>query len=76
MTVKKKGRRAKTPDLKRGAGVARPRGEVEGDDEVDAALRPQDERVGQVVGQAAVHHVDLLALHVQRLVDAIELVWV
>ena len=63
-------------DLEGWAGVAGPGGEVEGDDEVDPPLWPQDEGVGQVVGQAAVHHVDLLTLHVQRLVDAVKLIWV
>lgn len=66
---------AKKPsDLKRGAGVARPCREVKGDDEVDAALLPQEQRVGKVVRQAAVHHVDLLTLHIQRLVDTIKLI--
>lgn len=61
-------------DLEGRAGVAGPRREVKRDDEVDGALRSQDERVGQVVGQAAVHHVDLFTLHIQRLVDANKLV--
>lgn len=60
--------------LEGGAGVAGSRRKVKGDDEVDAALRPQDERVGEVVGQAAVHHMDLFAFHIQRLVDAHKLV--
>lgn len=61
-------------DLEGRAGVAGSRGEVKGDDEVDAALRPKNERIGEVVGQATVHHVDLFTLHIQRLVDANELV--
>ncbi len=69
MTVKK-------TDLEWGAGVAGSCREVKGDDEVDATLWPQDERVGEVVGQAAVHNVDLLTLHIQRLVNTIKLIWV
>jgi len=63
-------------DLEGRAGVAGPRREVEGDDEVDAALRPQDEGVGQVVRQPAVHNVDLFTLDVQGLVDAHKLIGV
>lgn len=61
-------------DLEGRAGVAGSRRKVKRDDEVDAALWPQNERVGEVVGQAAVHHVDLFAFHIQRLVDAHKLV--
>lgn len=63
-------------DLKRRAGVAGSCREVKGDDEVNTALRPQDEGVGKVIGQPAVHHMDLLTLDIQRLVDTIKLVWV
>lgn len=63
-------------NLKWGAGVTGSCRKVKGDDEVDAALRPQDERVGKVVGQATVHYMDLLALHIQRFVNTIELIWV
>ena len=65
-----------TSDLEGWAGVAGPCGEVKGDDEVHASLRPEDERIGEVVGQTAVHYVDLLALDVQRLVDAVKLIGV
>lgn len=60
--------------LERRARVTRSSWKVKGDDEVDAALRAQDKRVGKVVGQAAVHYMDLLALHIQRLVDSIKLI--
>lgn len=63
-------------DLERRAGVTGPCRKVEGDDEVDPTLRPQNERVGEVEGQAAVHDVDLFTLHIQRLVDTIELIGV
>lgn len=63
-------------DLERRTGVAGSGREVEWDDEVDGALWPQDERVGEVVGQAAVHHVDLLTLHVQGFIDTIKLIWI
>lgn len=66
----------KESDLEWGAGVAGSCRKVEGDDEVDTTLRPQDEGVGKVVSQAAVHYMDLLALYIQRLVNTIELVWV
>lgn len=63
-------------DLEWGAGVTGPCRKVKGDDEIDSALWPQNERVGEVVGQAAVHHMDLLTLHIQRLVNTIKLIWV
>lgn len=63
-------------DLERRTGVAGSGREVERDDEVDGALWPQDERVRQVVGQAAVHYVDLLTLHVQGFVDTVKLIWI
>lgn len=61
-------------DLEGRAGVAGSCRKVKRDDEVNTALWPQDERIGEVVGQAAVHHVDLFAFHIQRLVDANKLV--
>lgn len=63
-------------DLERRAGVTGPCGKVKGDDEVNPTLRPQNERVGEVEGQAAVHNMDLFTLHIQRLVDTIELIGV
>lgn len=61
-------------DLEGRAGVAGSRRKVKRDDEVNSALWPQNERIGEVVGQATVHHVDLFAFHIQRLVDANKLV--
>lgn len=68
--------RDKRQDLEWRTGVAGSGRKVERDDEVDGALRPQDERVGEVVGQAAVHNVDLLALHVEGFIDTIKLIWI
>ncbi len=46
------------------AGVTGPGWEVEGNDEVNSSLWPQNDRIGQVKGKTTVHHVDFLTLHI------------